>query len=324
MNKEKRTNKSGFSLLELIVVISIMAVLGGVLAPQLVRYVNSNRATACKTDREAILAVYERCIYRDAKDLSQNDLDAILDGTNVTTWDEVKQYMQCPSGGTYTGEISGDVAVIHCSVHCDGEHDDVATDFLGWTGTEVAETIDASLPPAPPEDEPETDEPDSEEETTTEEEKEEKSYWPYMEDERWDGNRFPGQYVDIDAPSKLFTSKDGNKYVIIDKPGNPAGPGKYRVFWEWSLGPENIDTRGWEQCVSWSGVIIEDVETIRFYREENGVYVPKDAITGIHYGDILYYEGYRYIYGSHDEHLEKPFPIPGQNGNNFYLIASDD
>jgi type IV pilus assembly protein PilA len=43
MKKERITNNKGFSLVELIVVIAIMAVLVGVLAPQFIKYVEKSR-----------------------------------------------------------------------------------------------------------------------------------------------------------------------------------------------------------------------------------------------------------------------------------------
>lgn len=301
-------------MIELIVVISIMAVLGTVLAPQLLRYVNNNRITACKTDREAILAVYERCIYAQTKQLTTNDLNAVLTGMDVATKDEVQQYDECPSNGSYTGEVDGDVAIIHCD---HAGHEDVAVDFVGWGGTELAEGTDDPLDPEPSSSTPETDEPDSEEETSTVDE-DESGYWPYEDDDRWEGKRFPGQYVEISVPSGLFTSKEGNTYVIIDRSG---GTGTFPVYWEWNLGPENIDTRGWEQCIAWSGVLVEDIETLRYYQlQSDGTYSPTESITGIHYGDIVIYKNKRYIYGSHDESLQKPFPVEGQNANNFYLV----
>jgi len=56
----KKMNNKGFSLVELIVVIAIMAVLVGVLAPQFIKYVeNSRRATdvsSAESIRSAILA----------------------------------------------------------------------------------------------------------------------------------------------------------------------------------------------------------------------------------------------------------------------------
>lgn len=51
--KEKKLNNKGFSLVELIIVIAIMAVLIGVLAPQYLRYVERSRVS---TDRDNIAA----------------------------------------------------------------------------------------------------------------------------------------------------------------------------------------------------------------------------------------------------------------------------
>ena len=52
--KEKKLNNKGFSLVELIIVIAIMAVLIGVLAPQYLRYVERSRNS---TDRDNCAAI---------------------------------------------------------------------------------------------------------------------------------------------------------------------------------------------------------------------------------------------------------------------------
>ena len=56
---EKKMNNKGFSLVELIVVIAIMAVLVGVLAPQFIKYVEKSRQSTDITNLDSIKQVVE-------------------------------------------------------------------------------------------------------------------------------------------------------------------------------------------------------------------------------------------------------------------------
>lgn len=307
-NALSKAGQRGFSLIEVIVVVAIMAVLGTVVVPQLLRYVNQNQAKACQVDREGILAVYERCIYAETMQLDQDVLRNMMAGGDAATEHEIKQFEKCPLGGTYTGYVDGDIAIIECS--CDG-HEEVVVDFAMWSGTELAEGIDELFtePPAPSV--PEPDEPSTEEPSTEEELPEGGGLWPYEDDPRWDGRRYPGQVVEIDVPTPVFTSKDGTDYVIVNR-----GNGKFPVHWEWNRGPETIDAAdpSWEDAIAWSGVLVTDIQSIIHPTNPN-------AITGVNYGDIVVYNGRKYIYGSHDMSSEKNFPVDGGNGNNFYLVG---
>ena len=52
--KQKKMNNKGFSLVELIIVIAIMAVLVGILAPQYLKYVENSRISADKTSVDQV------------------------------------------------------------------------------------------------------------------------------------------------------------------------------------------------------------------------------------------------------------------------------
>lgn len=76
-NKEKMNNK-GFSLVELIIVIAIMAVLVAVLAPQYMRFVERGRLAS---DRDNVRAIESALSVHFADTLATNHLE---DGDSIT------------------------------------------------------------------------------------------------------------------------------------------------------------------------------------------------------------------------------------------------
>lgn len=76
-----KTNNKGFSLVELIIVIAIMAVLVGVLAPQFIKYVESSRQS---TDIDAV-AEYKTAVETYVADNATGSIPGTIAVTITTT-----------------------------------------------------------------------------------------------------------------------------------------------------------------------------------------------------------------------------------------------
>ena len=81
---KKGINNKGFSLVELIIVIAIMAILVGIIAPQLIRYIEKSKVS---TDLRSLDAIYQAVIYaaNDPKVVLDSDSQAIINSLTVKT-----------------------------------------------------------------------------------------------------------------------------------------------------------------------------------------------------------------------------------------------
>jgi len=95
----KKMNNKGFSLVELIVVIAIMAVLVGVLAPQFIKYVESSRRSTdisnAQNIQSAVLADIANGVITSS---GTTNLSTSGAGTNVSSINEVLTTKGNPAG----------------------------------------------------------------------------------------------------------------------------------------------------------------------------------------------------------------------------------
>lgn len=96
----KKMNNKGFSLVELIVVIAIMAVLVGVLAPQFIKYVESSRRSTdisnAQNIQSAVLADIANGVITGSG--TTNLTTSGANGTNVSSISEVLTTKGNPAG----------------------------------------------------------------------------------------------------------------------------------------------------------------------------------------------------------------------------------
>ena len=317
MKKNSKMRKSikdklGFSLIELVVVVSIMAVLSGMLIPMFVKYLNTKKETACRANREGLLNVYSKGIYDNSMILDATNLQLVIEAdasSGVLAEDyagEAKFYVECPMGGIYTPEVAGSVAKITCSEH--GE-DIVIMDFTGWEGFGKEAMADPGYGEPSPSTPPVATEPPEPtvEPSVTPTPGKETGVWPYQYnddgtlDPRWADAHggagkgcIPGNCVDIPVPQKAhFINNRNNAEYVIVKPrpcmNDSSKQNVYCVAAEWADGPDTIDEAGWDILVK----VYRKFDTIdnppphQTTVQWNGTVKEEENFYEVTYGDIV-------------------------------------
>lgn len=102
----KQKNNKGFSLVELIVVVAIMAVLVGVLAPAYLRYVEKARRQTCYWNMDNVVREVQLRAFSDP-DFMEDLLEAVKDaaGGDIVNYIDQETDIEvptCPSRGVYS------------------------------------------------------------------------------------------------------------------------------------------------------------------------------------------------------------------------------
>jgi len=111
---DKIKTSKGFTLIEIIVVIAILAILVSIFIPSLTGWIKNANEKACLINRKQILAHYHNVKAIESAEGRSVKLSDVLAGNYEICADEVAA-LRCPSDGVYTADDENEIIV--CSVH---------------------------------------------------------------------------------------------------------------------------------------------------------------------------------------------------------------
>ena len=105
----KKMNNKGFSLIELIIVIAIMAVLVAIIAPNLTKYLGSSKTKTDKKNADEIASQLQTCITEYDTDQSTSLGASIGTGTMNIAWNGKTATSSNPADTTFDGIVNANI-----------------------------------------------------------------------------------------------------------------------------------------------------------------------------------------------------------------------
>lgn len=127
MSRKAKMNNKGFSLVELIIVVAIMAILAGVMIPQFVKYLNNSKKSADLSQAEQIANAVSSLYAEDMTKESASRSGLVYDGTSQAVTGTVaaslnmgtSQPKSKVTGGSFQYSLNSSNGEVH--VYIDGD-----------------------------------------------------------------------------------------------------------------------------------------------------------------------------------------------------------
>jgi prepilin-type N-terminal cleavage/methylation domain-containing protein len=116
MNTSKASLRTGFTLVEIMIVVAIIGLLGAIAIPSYVHSRARTQATACINNLRQIEAAVQQVVFEKGKH----------DGETINYPDDVTPYIKlnstssipgCPAGGSYSLQVVGTIPQAVCSLN---------------------------------------------------------------------------------------------------------------------------------------------------------------------------------------------------------------